>query len=141
MKRVRIVLTILMLFAIGGCGILKNYQDYKAGDEFETSSKDYNRMIRWNEAESAGHLYADKSIREQYLARVADAKEVKVTDYRIKHMECDIQRGEGTVKVEIDYYIPPSITLKTLVDQQKWSYVNEGETKTWRLMTLLPEFK
>jgi hypothetical protein len=43
--------------------------------------------------------------------------------------------------VEIDYYRPPSITVKTLVDNQEWSYEGPEEGRVWRLKTLLPEFR
>jgi hypothetical protein len=64
-----------------------------------------------------------------------------VVDYRIKNVVCDPEKRKAEVKAELDYYIMPSTKVKTVVDMQKWRYVEEAEQKGWRLETLLPEFK
>jgi hypothetical protein len=43
--------------------------------------------------------------------------------------------------VEWDYYLPPSVTVRTVIDPQKWRYVEEEDRRGWILTTLLPEFK
>ena len=43
--------------------------------------------------------------------------------------------------MEWDYYIPPSVKLKTVEDPQKWRYIEKLDKKGWLLKTLLPEFK
>jgi hypothetical protein len=113
----------------------------EAKEQFEKSNRDYNKMLRWQEAEAAALNFVDKANREEYLARVEAAKEVKIADYRIKTVECDTVTGVAKVKVEIDYYIPPAVVMKSLVDHQEWIYVQEGDTKNWRLKSLYPEFK
>jgi len=45
------------------------------------------------------------------------------------------------VIADIDYFVAPSITVKTVQDIQKWEYVEENGKKSWRLVSLLPEFK
>ncbi len=136
----RIVLASLALLSLCGCSY---WRHWNAKGDFEESSRGYNKMVRWQEQENACLLYVDQSIRDQFLERVKAAKEVKIVDYRIKTLECETDRKHATATVEMDYYIPPSTTVKTLEDVQKWTYV-EDEVKDvfgWRLTSLLPEFK
>ena len=54
---------------------------------------------------------------------------------------CDPEKRKAEVRMELDYYIMPSTTIKTVVDVQQWRYVEEAKHKGWWLETLLPEFK
>ena len=78
---------------------------------------------------------------EGFSARVRAAKNMRVVDYRITGVKLDEQKAEAEVRVEIDYYTLSAYRLKTLVDTQKWAYVDQGGAKQWRLVSLLPEFK
>ena len=122
----------------GGCAKIKTFN---AMNDFETSSTKYNQMLRWRELNLAGSAFVDESVREEYTNRAKAAKGVMITDYRVLSQECSPEKKTAKVVVEIDYYIPPSITLKTLEDIQKWEYVGNNEEKFWRLKSLLPEFK
>jgi len=134
----RIIAALLLTLAIGGCS---NYEQMLMQDQFDKTTKEYNRMLRWDDLEAAGMNFADTSIRPDYLTRAEAAKGVKITEYRVKYTDYDPLRGEAKIKVEIDYYIPPSPVLKTLVDNQRWAYKGPESDKSWRLMSLLPEFK
>jgi hypothetical protein len=134
----RIVLAGLALLSLGACSY---YRDWSLRHDFEESTREYNRQVRWQETEQACMIYVDKAIREQFLARVKAAKEVKIADYRIKTLEWEKGQKEATATVEMDYYIPPSTRLKTLEDVQKWVYVEGKEFTGWRLVSLFPEFK
>ncbi len=134
----RIILASLVLLSLGACNY---WREMNVRHDFEESSKEYNKLVRWENPEQAGLAYADKSISDEFLARVKAAKEVKIVDYRVKSLEFKDGRNEATAKVELDYYIPPSIRVQTLEDIQKWSYVEEDGKHIWRLKSLFPEFK
>ena len=129
-----VVVTLLLT----GCATMKTA---KIGTECENSTKDYIRLLRWNELDTALATYVSPSLKEEYKKRIADTEKVKIVDYRVKTTECDPVKGVATRKVEIDYYRPPSITMKTVVDNQEWSYEGPEEGRAWRLKTLLPEFR
>ncbi len=137
----RIGLTVLASIALLSLTACTSLRNMTIRHDFEENSKGYNRMVRWQEAEQACLIYVDKAIRDQFLARVEAAKEVKITEYRVKALECDPERKEATAKVEMDYYTPPSIRVKTLEDVQKWIYIEDQDLKGWRLISLFPEFK
>jgi len=133
----RIVLLLSAVVLLGACQTMKNKS---ASESFEQSSKAYNKLIRWDEMSSAQWAFPPEELREEYGRRVESAKGVKITDYRVKSTECSPERGEATVIVEFEYYREPSVTTRTVMDVQKWKYVDENGSRTWRLMSLLPLF-
>ena len=134
----RILLTAMITLPLVSCSTLKNIN---VGGEFEKSSRSYIQLVRWQEFESAAVTYVSPPQQEAYRERIKAAGEVKVADYRVKMMVCDPVKGEATVKVEFDYYRPPSTRVHTVEDLQKWSYEGDNDQRNWRLKTLLPEFR
>ncbi|MBI1921400.1 MAG: hypothetical protein HYS23_10025 [Geobacter sp.] len=105
------------------------------------TSREYNEMVRWQELESACQSHVDKELREECLKRADAARDVKVADYRVVRVERSPSGKEATILVQIEYYIPPSATLKTLDDLQKWRYKNGESGEGWRLVSLPPLFQ
>ncbi len=132
------LLTAMITLLLVSCSTLKNIN---IGGEFEKSSRSYIQLVRWQEFESAAVTYVSPPQQEAYRERIKAAGEVKVADYRVKMMVCDPVKGEATVKVEFDYYRPPSTRVHTVEDLQKWSYEGDNDQRNWRLKSLLPEFK
>lgn len=110
-------------------------------DEFDRSSTEYARLLRWQELEKAADTYVDASLLAEYRKRIVAAKDVRVVDYRIKSVECDPKAKKAEVTMELDYYSIPSTRVKTLSDTQKWLYKEEAGRTGWRLESLLPEFR
>ena len=108
--------------------------------EFEKSMNQYGDLVRVNKMELASS-FTTEALMEEFSARVRAAKNIRVVDYRITGVKLDEQKAEAEVRVEIDYYTLSAYRLKTLVDTQKWAYVDQGGAKQWRLVSLLPEFK
>ena len=134
----RIMILLLVLIATGACAKI---QSMNAMNDFESSSKQYNQMLRWHDLNMAGLTFVDDSIKDVYAKRAKAAKGVNIADFRVLFQECSPEKKTARVVVEIDYYIPPSVTVKTLEDDQKWEYVVVNESKIWKLKTPLPEFK
>lgn len=133
----RIMLLIVVIALLGGCETMKKKN---IAWELDECSKSYNRMIRWHELDKAGAVFPPEELQEEFTRKADSEKDVTVTDFRIKKMECSPEKGEATVILDIDYYREPSVTLKTVEDKQEWKYVGENGNKRWRLMTLPPDF-
>ena len=116
-------------------------KNYKIRDDFEESSKSYNKMLRWRELEKASGAFVTAPLREKYDLSLKAAGKITITDLRVKTQDCSPEKGKANVVIEIDYFRLPSVTLKTVEDSQKWEYCEEDGQKLWRLMTVLPEFK
>jgi len=134
----RMLLASAALLILSACQSIHNS---KVAEDFDKASRGYFRMVRWNDLDKAPLSFVDDTLREEFEKRVKDAREVQIADYRVKYMECRPEKGDAEVTVEWDYYIPPSIKLKTVEDPQKWRYIEEEKRKGWMLMTLFPEFK
>jgi len=141
MKRSWLALIPLAMLLLGGCSTFETIRNVNIGSDFEKSSRAYVQLVRWHEMESAMVSYVSAPRRDDFRKRIEAAGEVQVVDYRIKSMECDPVKGEATMKVEFDYYRPPSTRVLTVVDNEKWSYEGPDGGRNWRLQTLLPEFK
>ncbi len=110
-------------------------------DELNNSVREYNELVRRNDFEKAKEFAAD-NVKQEFAARTEAARNVKVAEYRILSTDYEDFKGAEIVKVQYDYYLPPASAVKTLVDEQVWSfvYVKEEGRKRWRLMTPLADF-
>jgi hypothetical protein len=107
--------------------------------EFEKNFRSYNELVRWHQLEEASLFPAD-AISAGYRERLKDAKNVAVVDYRVVDIKYDEQKKEAGAKVEIDYYRLNTLSLKTVIDNQKWTYQEKEGKSLWRLMSLPPDF-
>ncbi|HTP65693.1 MAG TPA: hypothetical protein VMJ66_09915 [Geobacteraceae bacterium] len=138
MKFSRLLLLAVALLLLSSCTEAMHYE--RIADDFVTTYKGYARMIRWHEFDKSTLFYVDDPLREEFNKRIDANDDVKVVDYRVKNVECRPKEGTADVTVDWDYYIPPSVTLKTIRDNQKWRYVEEEKRKGWLLTTLAPDF-
>lgn len=111
-------------------------------EQFETSYKAYNRMLRWNEIGTAGMLYVEPDGKEQFIKDAESIKKraVAITEYRVLTIDCQPEKGTGEVVTEFDYYIMPSNRIKTTTQRQSWIY-REENGKGWKIRTPLPSFE
>ncbi len=107
--------------------------------DFEKNFRNYNELVRWHQLDEASLFPAD-SIAAGYRERLKDAENVAVVDYRVMNIKYDEKKKEAEVKVEIDYYKRNILSLKTVIDNQKWAYQEKEGKGLWRLMSLLPDF-
>ncbi len=139
MTLLRLLLVSVALLLLSSCG--ETMRNSRITEEFMTTHKGYVRMIRWHEFDKSTLFYVDEPLRDAFEKRVEDYNEVKVVDYRIKNLECWPKKVTAEVTLEWDYYVPPSVTVRTVQDNQKWRYVEDQDRTGWLLTTLLPEFK
>lgn len=133
-------LLLLCCLTLAACAYM---QQTGTREAFEKSMKEFNRLLRWQEVESAGMLYQEPEQREAYLtaAEAFRKKGVTITDYRILTTECLPDKADATVVAEFDYYIMPSNRIKTVTYRQSWVYREVGDKKSWRLKSGLPLFE
>ena len=141
MNHAKILLAVILTLMLTACGTLRNIKYTNIGSEFGKSARNYIQLVRWHELESAASTFVSPLLLEEYRVKMKDANNVRIIDYRVIKMECDPIKGEGTAKMELDYYRPPSVKVFTVEDLQKWSYEGEENNRTWRLRSFLPEFK
>jgi hypothetical protein len=134
------VFAVLMLCS---CAYALQAKHANIREEFAQSMKGYNKMLRWRDIESAGMVYLDPQLRDEFMKTAGEIKKrgVTITDYRIVSSECLPDKGTAEVIAEFDYYALPSNRIKTLTYRQKWNYLDTEEKKGWQLKSNLPLFE
>lgn len=138
MKKVLLLpLLLLLLPLLTGCGP----KAAAVCDAFDKGYRDFNRKLRWQEAENAGMVYMADDLRDEFMkaAEGVRKRKVAISDYRVLVSSCNAEQATGEVVAEFEYYILPSNRIKTLTYRQKWSY--REATKQWRLQSGLPAFE
>lgn len=129
----KVLLLVLIIVTAAACT-----QSLRA--EFEATVDQYGSLLRKGRMDLASSFTTD-ALMEEFSARARAAKNMRVIDYRVTGVKFDEAKGEAEVKAEVDYFTFSSYRVKTLVDVQKWAYLEEGGKKRWRLVSLLPEFR
>lgn len=139
MNQIWRVATVLCCLALCSCTYMRNANNRESCDK---SIKDYNRMLRWQEVESAGIRYLDRSLRDPFMKTSESIRRrgVTITDFRILAAECLPEKNTADVVVEFDYYTLPSNRVKTLTYRQSWVFIETEEMNGWQIKSALPEF-
>lgn len=136
---IRILTVVLAAALLCSCQSLEMMKNAKALD---MAMRDYNVKMRWQQMDDACMLYMEPALLEECSRRVEAVRDVKVTEYRVRNVIFDKNRSTARAVVEFDYYVPPSVTLKSVVDRQEWVLVGEEkDAMVWKLKTLPPEFR
>jgi len=137
--RYGMIFVVLMLCS---CAYALQAKHANIREEFDQSTKGYNKMLRWREVENAGMAYMDPELRDAFMKTAEEIKKrgVTITDFRILTSECIPEKGTGQVVAEFDYYALPSNRIKTLTYRQNWTYLDTEEKKGWQLKSGLPPF-
>ena len=132
-------LLLLLFIAISliSCASIASMQSREA---FDLSLEKYNQLVRWSEFDRAA-LFSAASINEEFRERAKAARNVRITDYQVINVNYDEKAQEASAVVTLSYYILTSGIVNKVTDNQKWVYIDEGGVKTWKLKSLLPEFR
>jgi hypothetical protein len=104
------------------------------------ASDSYNSLIRWHEFDKACVTHADESIRAKCLDRALVLKDVQVTNVRTRDIDFRIDGISATVHAEIEYYVLPSIKVRTILDAQQWVTTGPLDKKVWIIKSMFPDF-
>jgi hypothetical protein len=138
-------LLLLAPLVLDGCSAYKNMNRQEDCDKI---IKDYNKLVRWQEAEKASIAFVDEKQRPDFNKAVEKNRRrgLSIADYRILAKQCMSDKKKAESTVEFDYYILPDNRLKTITDHQIWIYREETDKEPdlgegWKLTSPLPEFK
>lgn len=133
---------IFVVLMLCSCSYVLQAKHANMREEFDRSSKDYNKLLRWREVENAGMIYMDPELRDAFMKSAGEIKKrgVTITDYRILTSECLPEKKTADMLVEFDYFTLPSNRIKTLTYRQNWVYLDTEQKKGWQLKSGLPPF-
>jgi hypothetical protein len=126
----------VLVLLIVGCAKIEVQKQMNLFDE---SIRAYDRAFRWGEYEEA-FSYKKVSDKDNRLPDFAEYRQIQVTSYKVKRTIVDENSFSRVMRiVEIQYYRKNNVTVKNLIDRQKWEY-NE-EMNRWYLISDLPVFE
>jgi hypothetical protein len=97
--------------------------------------------LRWRlHPEAAACFTTDHGA--EYLARMEALNDLNVTDVRLKRIVFSEEGRRADTVMEMDYFILPSTTLKTVRIEQIWRYFDaEGAPRGFLITTPFPELR
>ena len=101
---------------------------------------DFIYALRWQRYQEAS-LFFTREHRSAFLDRTEDLKGLNITDVRLKRVDQSPDGRQADVRLEVDYYLLPSATLKTLQINQTWVYFETADTEGngFMITTAFPE--
>lgn len=107
----------------------------------EMSREDFMTAMRWKRFQVAASLMRPE-LRQEFMANFAPLRDLHIVDVRL----LDVQTFDDGVRfetaLEMDYYLPPSVTVKTFAFTQGWEYFRgEGSHhQGFMIVTPFPAF-
>ena len=132
LKWIAFMLVFLLLFGCAGI------ETGKKMTLFDETARAYLRSLRWGDYEEA---YAFKNLLEtdNKMPDFENLRQVRVTGYNVKQTILSEDKSTIVRIVDFQYYRLSNVTVKNLIDRQKWEY--DEEANRWYLTSDLPDFK
>ncbi len=136
MQRVStLLLTLLLLLALGGCGVLNS----RDGDR-KAAFDNFVKYLRYQLYPAAASYFAP-DLREAFLDQMEQIEGLNVTDVRLVRVDVKEDGARVDARLEMDYYLLPSVTVKTLRIDQVWRHHEDPrEGNGFFITTPFPDF-
>lgn len=135
-----LLLILLCLLAAPGCKSV-NQMLHPPGKQSESALDDFVYAMRWQQYREAS-MFMKPEFRKDFLKQFKELKDLTITDVRLMDTVLSEEGKKAEVLIEIEYYLLPSVTLKTFELEQTWTYV-EGENLApghFQIITPFPPF-
>lgn len=129
------VRVLVLTLCVAACGVL----DPSRGD-LSDSAGEFSRMVRWGETEAAAAFFVP-SLQEDFFQKITAHKGLKVTSMTLE-LAPDTQAGKMRTRGDLEYYILPSLTIRTLPVELDWALQGEPGVlpRQWRIVSHFPAF-
>ena len=132
----------LMLFAVTCllCSLIGCAWIYPPEKQARGHLDNFVYALRWMQFGAAA-AYLKPELREAFLEQFDDTTDLTVVDVRLDEVTLNADGRQIETKIEMDYYLLPSTTIKTLPIFQTWQYFEEGRTGgDYLVVTPFPDF-
>ena len=133
----RLSALVLVLFLVA-CSSHTQAPPEKLG---EMSRDDFMSALRWKQYMVAASLMKPE-YREDFMATFRALKDIHIVDVRLIDLKITEEGRRFDTTIEMDYYLLPSVTVKTFLFTQTWVYF-DGEDpalKDFLVVTPFPKF-
>lgn len=135
----RLILCVLfLLIVLSGCSSLRSQSVDKLG---ELSRNEFVAALRWKQWEVAANLMQGEH-RAAFKKTFTNLSQLNITDVRPVEQQTAEGGRQFTTALEMDYYILPSVTVKTFAFDQTWVYFDgkDNSQQGFRIITPFPPF-
>jgi hypothetical protein len=105
---------------LAACAILNPPQKQR-----RAALDDFIYALRWQQHQAAAAFFVEPE-GEAFLAQMEDLPDLNITDVRLQRFELKDGGLRAEARLEMDYHILPSVTLKTLRIDQTWRWFDAG---------------
>ena len=117
LKQISIIITLCFLGILLAGSTCSNRKG-----NLQKASQSYYLYLQWKQFDRAAQ-FIDESEREPFVSKMENAEEsYHIVDFRIDRVNVSETEDTAKVKVTIEYYRYPSVTVKTLQKEQHWKY-------------------
>lgn len=107
----------------------------------EMSRGDFMSSMRWKRFKIAASLIQPEH-RQAFMATFSTLKDIHITDVRLIDLQTSEEDRRFETTTEMDYYLLPSVTVKTFRFDQSWVYFdgNDPARQGFLIVTPFPDF-
>lgn len=138
-RRAGLGVALVLLCMCTGCGLLD-----PSGADLNGTARDFSTLMRWGERESAAAFFVP-SLQGDFLRRFAGLKELNVTSMELAVVPRQSGSDPATMRTrgQMEYYLLPSLTLKTLPLDLEWTLLGEPGMlpRSWRISSPFPSLE
>ena len=127
----------VMLLSLLACsGLVK-----PVGEIGEASRDDFMNAMRWKQFKVATEFMLPEN-RKDFQATFKKVKDIHITDVRLLDLQSSAEGRRFETVIEMDYYLLPSVSLKTFSFEQTWVYFDgeESAREGFLIITSFPDF-
>ena len=129
------LLSLLLFLMLCGCGVLNS----REGDR-KAAFDNFTKYLRYQLYPAAASYFAPE-LRDEFLDRMERVKGLNVTDVRLVRVDVKEDGTRVDARLEMDYYLLPSVTVKTLRIDQVWRHREDSpEGNGFFITTPFPAF-
>ncbi len=112
-KTLCVMISLMVLF---GCNTINSSKQSR-----QNSLNDFTTAMRWNRFPVAAGLMSPE-LREDFVNTFEAVKQIHIIDVRVVNMQPKNEGRRLFATIEMQYYLPPSATVKTFRFDQTWDY-------------------
>ena len=127
-----------ILFSLLACS---SHLDKPVTEVAEMSRDDFMNALRWKQYKVAAEFMLPEN-RKDFLATFRKLKDIHITDVRLLDLQETAEGRRFETSIEMDYYLLPSVSVKTFSFSQDWVYFagEDSAQKGFRIITSFPDF-
>lgn len=134
----RTLCAFVLVSLLVACASQMTVPSAKLGEKYR---KDFNSALRWKQYKvAASHMQPE--LRSEFLAIFDELKDIHIVDVRVVDAQSFDENSRFETTLEMDYYLLPSVTVKTFRFDQSWEFQGSEEQpqRGYSIVSPFPEF-